>query len=210
MTETRFIVNFKKLFGLICLLLRHKQRNPHTYNKERNVHNNVSWRKTFNETFYCTKTVFTDHWGVKTNVQAHISRRCLVDQRVGVTSVSPHIRKFSLKESELITKLLQRKTKEEVTRKAGWSSISQKKPQKTYILDTEKASHSIMSFLCKDTSGYKYLSCNDDGFRAEWGAQTSPPPLHRRDWVNQDSMFTSLMMYSDHVFFFKYHLTILN
>lgn len=40
MTETRFIVNFKKLFGLICLLLRHKQRNPHTNNKERNVHNN--------------------------------------------------------------------------------------------------------------------------------------------------------------------------
>lgn len=87
----------------------------------------------------------------------------MVDQRVGVTSASPHIRKFSLKESELITKLVQRKAKEEVMRKAGWSSISKKKK----ILDTEKASQSIMSFLYKDTSGYKYLSCNDDRFRAE-------------------------------------------
>lgn len=140
-------------------------------------------------------SLITEEW--KKNVQAHISRQCLVDQRVGVTSASPHIRKFRLKESELITKLVQRKTKEEVTRKAGWSSISKKK--KRHILDTEKASQSIMSFLYKDTSGYKYLSCNDDGFRAEWGAQTSQPPLHRRDWVNQDPMFTSLMMYSDHV-----------
>lgn len=45
MTEARLIVNFKKLFGLMCLLLRHKERNPHTNNKERNVHNKVSYTR---------------------------------------------------------------------------------------------------------------------------------------------------------------------